>query len=159
MTSRHTTAVTHQRKQRAVRKGAVCRRIYRLDLATRSISSFFLIAYEFDEPRAAFWTVQTALLRRLSSDSEGEARAGRGQPRSRDLPPPRLPPPTGDSICRPPRKWLLRCGGAARGVDTVALWRATFKGGTATIHSVFRHLPYLRSPETLPAVHPCATGS
>ncbi|MFO0004075.1 MAG: hypothetical protein ACK559_23385, partial [bacterium] len=26
------------------------RSIYRLDFATRSISSFFLIAYEFDEP-------------------------------------------------------------------------------------------------------------
>lgn len=27
--------------------------VYRLDLATRSNSSFFLIAYEFDEPLAA----------------------------------------------------------------------------------------------------------
>jgi len=35
--------------------GAVNRRdVYRLDLATRSISSFFLIAYELDEPLAAF---------------------------------------------------------------------------------------------------------
>ena len=29
--------------------------------------------------------------------------------------------------------------GAERGVETVALWRATFTGGSATIHSVFRH--------------------
>ena len=47
---------------------------------------------------------------------------------------------------------MLRCGGAARGVDTVALWRATFKGGTATIHSVFRHFgsrdPHRTPPES-----------
>ena len=36
---------------------------------------------------------------------------------------------------------------------------AVFTPGSAIIHSVFRHLPYPRSPETLPAVHPCATGS
>ena len=42
--------------------------------------------------------------------------------------------------------------GAARGVETVALWRATFTGGSATIHSVFRHFgsrgPHRTPPES-----------
>ena len=53
-TSRFRDAIHPTTKVHAHRIARGRPRIYRLDLATRSISSFFLMAYELDDPFAAF---------------------------------------------------------------------------------------------------------